>query len=302
MLLNYHLLDAFTDQQMAGNPLAVVMKADQLSDELMQKIAREFALSETVFLSEPIAGHNMAAMRIFTPNSELPFAGHPTIGTAVLLGLTRRATAIRLEEKIGVVTCIMDKISKRVGEAFFKIPRLPEEVGGVPTNAEIAKTLGLQEHQIGAGDFQPMKFSAGLAYVLVPVIDQQALSSVLLERRGWADVYGADDAAVYVFTPNTGKRDVDFSSRMFDLTLPGIEDPATGSAVAALIGLVARHITHPTGQTNYIVEQGVDMGRPSIIKMQIGLNDGFLVHGGIGGAAVMVGSGTLDIASTLNQT
>ena len=295
MLLNYHLLDVFTDTQMEGNPLAVVMKSDHLSDELMQKIAREFALSETAFLSDPKAGRNTAGVRIFTPQTELPFAGHPTIGTAVLLGLTLRASAIRLEEKIGDVTCVMDKISKRIGEAFFKLPLLPTQVGEAPSNAKIASSLGLDETQIGFGEYQPAVYSSGVEYVLVPVADQNALDQILLERRGWADIYGYDDVAVYAFTPDQSNSEIDLCARMFDLTLPGIEDPATGSAAAALIGLLAKHSPAGTGQKNYILEQGVAMGRPSLIQLQVGMSDGVLIHAGIGGKAVLVGSGTLDL-------
>lgn len=295
MLLNYHLLDVFTDTQMQGNPLAVVMKADNLSDALMQKIAREFALSETVFLSEPKVGKNTAEVRIFTPKTELSFAGHPTIGTAVLLGLSLRASAIRLEEKIGVVTCVMDKISKRIGEAFFKLPLLPTQAGDAPSNAKIASSLGLDESQIGFGEYEPAVYSAGVEYVLVPVVDQKALSSILLERRGWADIYGYDDIAVYAFTPHQTNPEIDLCARMFDLTLPGIEDPATGSAAAALIGLLAKHGPAGIGQTNYVLEQGATMGRPSLIQMQVGMSDGVLNHAGIGGKAVLVGNGMLDL-------
>lgn len=295
MLLNYHLLDVFTDTQMAGNPLAVVMKADNLSDALMQKIAREFALSETVFLSEAKMGRNTAGVRIFTPKTELPFAGHPTIGAAVLLGLGLRASAIRLEEKIGIVTCVMDRINKRTGEAFFKLPLLPAQVGEAPSNAQIASSLGLDVAQIGFDQFQPTVYSAGVEYVLVPVIDQKALGGILLERRGWATIYGYDDVAIYVFTSDQTNREIDLCARMFDLTLPSIEDPATGSGAAALIGLLAKHSAGGTGQKNYVLEQGVSMGRPSLIQLQVGMSDGVLSHAGIGGKAVLVGSGTLDL-------
>lgn len=296
MQINYHLLDVFTDTQFGGNPLAVVTKADLLSSEIMQMIAREFALSETVFISQPVTKRNSAKIRIFTPTNELPFAGHPTIGTAVLLGLTQRATAIRLEEKIGVITCVMDKLGKKLGAANFSVPHLPEEVGPAPDKAAIAKTLGLSPEQIGCTVFEPARYSAGLEYMLVPVQDRKALSSIKLERRGWTDVYGTGDGAnVYAFTLNNDKSGPDFLARMFDLTLPGAEDSATGSAVAALIGLVAKNIQQETGQYNYNVEQGVDMGRPSLIKMQVSKRDGQLTHGGIGGKAILVGQGVMDL-------
>ncbi len=296
MQINYHLLDVCTDTQFRGNPLAIVPKADLLNAEIMQKIAREFALSETAFISQPVTKRNTAKIRIFTPAGELPFAGHPTIGTAVFLGLTQRATAIRIEEKVGVITCVMDKLGKKLGEANFSVPHLPEEVGTAPDKVAIAQTLGLAPEQIGCAVFEPARYSGGLEYMLVPVQDRKALSSIKLNQRGWTDVYGTGHgASVYAFTLNNEKNGPDFLARMFDLTLPGTEDPATGSAAAALIGLVAKNIQQETGQFNYTVEQGIDMGRPSLIKMQVGKRDGKLVHGGIGGKAILIGQGVLEL-------
>ncbi len=294
MQLNYHLLDVFTDTQFTGNPLAIVTKADLLNTEIMQRIAREFALSETVFVSQPITQRNTAKIRIFTPYQELSFAGHPTIGTAVLLGLTQRSTAIRLEEGIGVITCVMDKLGKKLGQAHFSIPQLPEETGAAPDSGAIAKTLGLSEEQIGCDVFEPARFSSGLEFTLVPVRDHAALASIKLERRGWADTYGEGHRAnVFGFTINNDRVGADFSARMFDPKAG--EDPATGSAAAALIGLLAKNLKAETVQHNYTLEQGVEMGRPSLINIQLGKRDGQLVHGGIGGKAVLMGQGILDL-------
>jgi trans-2,3-dihydro-3-hydroxyanthranilate isomerase len=106
MKLNYLLLDVFTRERLKGNPLAVVLKADGLLDGEMQAIAREFNLSETVFIQKPHAERNTASVRIFTPTVELPFAGHPTVGAAVVLGLQNKVSAVRLEEQIGLITAL----------------------------------------------------------------------------------------------------------------------------------------------------------------------------------------------------
>ena len=294
MQINYHLLDVFTDTQFEGNPLAVVSKADLLNGEIMQKIAAEFGLSETVFICQPLAKRNSAKVRIFTPYGELPFAGHPTVGTAVFLGLTQRATAIRLEEELGVITCVMDKLGKRLGEAHFTIPQLPKETGPAPDKTAIAQTLGLSVEQIGCAVFEPARFSAGLEFVLVPVKDVAALGAIRLERQNWAATYGTGHGAnVYAFTINNDPKGPDFSARMFNPE--GGEDPATGSAAAAFIGLLARNLMPETLQYKYMLEQGVDMGRPSIIHIQVGKRDGELVHAGIGGKAIIVGNGVLDL-------
>ncbi len=283
----------FTTEPLKGNPLAVVMKADGLLDDQMQAIAGEFNLSETVFIQQPHSVRHSAAVRIFTPRVELPFAGHPTVGAAVVLGLQNRNTAIRLEEKIGVLTCVIERVSKSVGQARFGLPRLPEEVGKAPSKAEIAMTLGLDLEDIGCGPYEPALFSAGVPFYLVPVKDAAALRRIRLERRGWDKVYPEGHNSVYAFTPTPEERGNDFAARMFSPGMGLGEDPATGSAAAALIGLIAR--TSPDGQSEFRLRQGHEMGRPSLISLQVRKEDGVLTHGGIGGHAVIIGEGTLDL-------
>lgn len=291
MKLHYVLLDVFTTTRLKGNPLAVVLKADGLLDDQMQAIAAEFNLSETVFLQKPRSERHTAAVRIFTPRVELPFAGHPTVGAAVVLGLQSRASAVRLEEKVGVVTCVMERVDKETGFARFALPVLPQEVGKAPSNAAIAATIGVETGEIGCGPYQPALFSAGVPFYLIPVMDAAVLKRIRLERRGWEDVYPADRGSIYVFTQTPGERGVDFAARMFGTGVG--EDPATGSAAAALIGLVARHTDN--GQHEFKLRQGHEMGRPSLIELQVRKADDKLTHGGIGGHAVIIGEGTLNL-------
>jgi trans-2,3-dihydro-3-hydroxyanthranilate isomerase len=293
MKLNYVLLDVFTTERLKGNPLAVVLKADGLLDDQMQAIAAEFNLSETVFIQKAQSERHAAAVRIFTPSVELPFAGHPTVGAAVVLGLQNRSTAVRLEEQVGVITCVIERVEKDIGLARFALPRLPEEAGHAPAAEAIAATLGLDPEEIGCGPYQPAVFSAGVLYYLVPVRDAAALKRIRLERRGWDETYPSGRGAIYVFTLTPDEHGNDFAARMF---APGMglgEDPATGSAAAALIGLVARHTGN--GQHEFRLRQGHEMGRPSLITMQLRKDDDKLIHGGIGGHAVVVGEGTLNL-------
>lgn len=293
MRLNYLLLDVFTKERLKGNPLAVVLKADGLLDDQMQAIAAEFNLSETVFIQKAQAERHTAAVRIFTPAVELPFAGHPTVGAAVVLGLQNRSSAVRLEEKIGVITCVIERIEKDVGLARFALPRLPEEAGATPGKAAIATTLGLEPDDIGCGPYEPAVFSAGVPFYLLPVKDAAALKRIRLERRGWDETYPVGRGSIYVFTQTPEERGNDFAARMF---APGMglgEDPATGAAAAALIGLVARHAD--AGQHEYRLRQGHEMGRPSLITLQLRKDGDQLTHGGIGGHAVIVGEGTLNL-------
>jgi len=295
MQLPYTILDVFTKKRLSGNPLAVVFDADHLGDEVMQSIAQEFNLSETVFVCSPKNERHVASLRIFTPSEELPFAGHPTVGTAVLLGLRQRITAVRLEEKVGTIVAITEKTNKESGHARFSLPRIPEMVGDAPTVEEIAGSLGLEAAQIGSGNMMPAIYSAGVPFVLVPVRDQEALSAIKLERRGWSSVYTGISDKVYVFTPIIDRLDAQFLARSFVGLGELKEDPATGSAAAALCGLLADDYYEGEGLVDFVIEQGVDMGRPSQIEAQIKLEDGKLTHAGIGGHAIVVAEGHLNV-------
>src|SRR2546423_374519 len=150
-------LDVFTDKRFAGNPLAVVLDPDGLETAAMQFIAREFNLSETVFVQPPEISAHRAKLRIFTPGRELPFAGHPTVGTAVLLGTLdggRGEHDFVLEEKIGLVPCHVNAAAGS-GHATFDIPRLPAEEGKAANNATVAAALGISAADIGFGTFTP---------------------------------------------------------------------------------------------------------------------------------------------------
>ena len=293
MKLNYLLLDVFTTERLKGHPLAVVLKGDGLLDNQMQAIAAEFNLSETVFIQKAQSERHTAAVRIFTPSMELPFAGHPTVGAAVVLGLQNRSSAVRLEEKIGVITCVIEKVEKDAALARFALPKLPEEAGTAPGKLAIATTLGLEPDDIGCGPYEPAVFSAGMPFYLLPVRDAAALKRIRLERRGWDETYSIGRGSIYVFTQTPEERDSDFAARMFSPGMGSSEDPATGSAAAALIGLIARHTDN--GQHEFRLRQGHEMGRPSLISLQMRKESDQLTHGGIGGHAVIVGEGVLNL-------
>jgi trans-2,3-dihydro-3-hydroxyanthranilate isomerase len=294
MKLNFLLLDVFTASPLAGNQLAVVLRADGLLDDQMQAIAREFALSETVFLTKPQNERMTAALRIFTPTVELPFAGHPTIGASVVLALQNRLSAVRIEEKVGVVTSVVDRIDKRTARARFALPQLPEEVGKAPDKRLLAEALGIEVEEVGCGLYQPAVFSAGIVFYLVPVRSPQVLSRLKLSIGKWQQIFPLGNNSVYVFTEAAGEKGVDFAARMFSPGMGIGEDAGTGAAAAALIGLLARHSGPADGQEEYIIRQGLEMGRPCRISVQVRKDRGALSHGGIGGEAVIVGEGSLD--------
>jgi len=292
MKLNYLLLDVFTREPLKGNQLAVVPKADGLLDDEMQAIAREFNLSETVFILKPKAERNTAAVRIFTPHTELPFAGHPTIGAAVALGLQNKVSAVRIEEKVGLITALFEKTGRCSGEARFALPRLPSRVADLTDTLGIAQALGIEVEDIGCDIYKPAVFSAGVTFHLVPVRNTAVLRRIQVNQALFSTVFRHDHNSAYVFTLTPDEPDNDLAARMFGMDIG--EDPGTGSAAAALIGLLAEDALG-SGQTDYVLRQGHEMGRPCRITIQFRKNDDVLIHGGIGGHAVIIGEGTLDL-------
>lgn len=295
MKLNYLLLDVFTKQRLQGNPLAVVLKADGLLDGEMQAIAREFNLSETVFLVKPQVERNTAAVRIFTPAVELPFAGHPTVGAAVVLGLQNKVSAVRIEEKVGLITALFEKSDRRSGEARFALPQLPSEVAPLTDKFAIALALGMNPEDIGCGPYQPAIYTAGTAFHLVPVRSAEVLARLEHNMGQWAKAFPHDRQSVYVFTETHNEPGINLAARMFSPGMGLGEDPGTGAAAAALIGLLAKHAVIGSGQVDFVLRQGKEMGRLCHIKMQMKLDNEVLVHGAIGGDAVVVGEGVLDL-------
>ena len=241
----FFTLDVFTSQPFAGNPLAVVMESDGLDDAAMQTIAREFNLSETVFVSPPRNKTHRADLRIFTPGRELPFAGHPTVGTAVLLALrdadgqagTRQFV---LNEKVGPVPCDVTVADARHGRAVFSLPKLPERLAANYEANALAEVFSVPQAEFGFDQHQPALFSAGVPFPVIPMKTRAALDGLNVPAgRAMGRALG-DAAGGYVFL--YCRQPVDpqhhFYARMFAPGMGVTEDPATGSAVAAFAGAI----------------------------------------------------------------
>lgn len=291
-------LDVFTTQRLAGNPLAVVLDADGLDGARMQAIAREFNLSETVFVLKPDTPAHRARLRIFTPGTELQFAGHPTIGTAVLLAGLDGGTGPRelvLEEGVGPVRCMVES-GKTGGSARFDLPREPEQTGDISDAAQVAAALGLTLDDLGEDGFLPGNWSAGNAFTFVPVRGLDAVARSRPDPTQWDLAFGPDDPpGVFVFCCDTVDPAHHYHARFFAPRLGVPEDPATGSAAAAFAGLVARFGGLSDGEHEIVIEQGYEMGRPSLIRLFLSLHGGQLVAGAIGGNAVLVTEGVLQV-------
>ena len=291
-------LDVFTDRRFAGNPLAVVLDPEGLDGAAMQAIAREFNLSETVFVLPPADPRHRAHLRIFTPVAELPFAGHPTVGSAVLLaridgGGERRDIVV--EEGIGAVRCTATPRDAERGHARFDLARLPAETGRAPDAPAIAAALGLDTSDIGFDGFAPARWSAGALYTFVPVRGLAAIGRCRVDLARWDAAFGRDQhGEPYVFCRETAEAGHAFHARMFAPRMGITEDPATGSAAAAFAGMLARCAPPPDGTHDYDIEQGYEMGRPSLIRLTVTMKGGELAAAAIGGEAIVVSEGMIE--------
>jgi trans-2,3-dihydro-3-hydroxyanthranilate isomerase len=285
-------LDVFTDRRLAGNPLAVVLDAGDLDTAAMQAVAREFNLPETVFVFAPADPAHRARIRIFTPMRELPFAGHPTVGTAVLLGARDGGASgheFVLEEAIGPVRCTLEASTAEAGSASFLVPQLPVEAGPASDAAAAAAALGLTPADIGPG--RPARWSAGNPFTFVPVTGLAAMARCRPGGNRFDAAFGAGGAA-YVFCSETADSAHAFHARMFAPGMGIYEDPATGSAAAAFAGMLAAD--RPDGTHTVAIEQGYEMGRPSVMRLRITVTAGRLVSASVGGGAVVVTEGTIN--------
>lgn len=294
MARRFVTLDVFTEQRLAGNPLAVVLESEGLDDAAMQAIAREFNLSETVFVLPPAEARHRARLRIFTPGRELPFAGHPTVGAAVLLALQDPARgdarAFGLEEGIGIVPCVVETLADGTGgRARFRLPTLPAFLGPGPEPEILAPLLGLTPGDIGTGRHVPSRHGVGPSFTCVPVASVAALDAARPAQ--------APDPAdgLYLYTPDPEGTGQSWRVRMFAPNFGVPEDPATGAAASAFAGVLMQFETLGEGTHDVAIRQGQAMGRPSTIALQITIAAGALRGVEIGGAAVIVSDGALHV-------
>src|SRR5262245_16954282 len=295
--MRFAVYDVFTETPFAGNPLAVVFDADALSDAQMQTIAREFNLSETVFIRSAAKTRRAAAIRIFTPTKELPFAGHPTIGAAVALAESQygareaRDMVFVLDAVIGPVRCGVKIAAGAASFAEFATPRLAQPAGSDPSVEAAAHALGLGPADIGFSAHKPSVFSVGVPFAMIPVASTQALARAKPAAESLSQALGATE--IYVYTRAEREAAYSFRARMFAPEIGIIEDPATGGAAAAFAGVLARFEDLPDGWHTLPIMQGVEMGRPSLIGLEVQIEKAALAGARIAGKAVKISEGVL---------
>ena len=303
MKLHFHTLDVFTTRKFCGNPLAVVLGADHLSTEQMQTITKEFNLSETTFVMQPENPAHTAKVRIFFPGGEMPFAGHPTLGTAALLAELKQKpgcsfeTNITLELKAGLTPVTITRIADRIN-GIFTAPVIPFHAPAqLPSKDETAKALGLASDDIGFDGHTIASLEGGPRFFYVPVKSRAELEKSMIREPYWSTLIkpmnGVD--AAYVYTRGGDGPNTSFRARMYAPTGGIPEDPATGSATALLAAQLLTAENLKDGTHRWQLEQGHEMGRPSDLRLEADVKAGKLTAVRVGGSAVRMMSGEIEI-------
>jgi trans-2,3-dihydro-3-hydroxyanthranilate isomerase len=310
MRLTFVTVDVFTDRAFGGNPLAVVLDATGLTPAQMQAIAAEFNLAETTFVLPSKDPAHTAQVRIFTPRAEMPFAGHPNVGTAFALaregtchGRPVGAETMVFEELAGLVLMEMIRKGGVVTGARLAAPQ-PLTLGDTVSAEIVAEACGLATGDIETRHHAPRIASCGAPFVFAELKDRRALAAARPRDEVFARHLPRERAnGVHLYVQAAGQGDdfggdlgdVDIQCRMFAPRHGIYEDPATGSANVALIGLLAAFRPEPDLTLEKTIAQGVDMGRPSLLEARAEKSGGTVTATYIGGTCVPMMRGTLDV-------
>lgn len=295
-------LDVFTSSAFGGNQLAVFPDASGIPEDALLPITREFNFSEVTFCYPPVNPAHAKRVRIFTPGKEVPFAGHPTVGTAIALRLLGEAgsandpeSRLVLEEGIGPVPVVV-RTGQGAPFAQFAVAKLPEIGPPPPSRGVLAEILSIDAEDIHALPMAPQNVSCGLPFLMIPLRSVEAVrrSRVRIDKfEATLKSSWAPELFVFAMDPEGGESH--FHARMY---APGInvpEDPATGSANACLAGYLAARTPRRDGTLVWTVDQGVEMGRPSRIEIEADKSAGAITAIRVGGNAVMVSEGMLSL-------
>ncbi len=301
--LKFYQADVFTSLPFGGNPVAVFPEAQGLDDDQLQQIAREMNLSETVFVLPPTGPAAVVRLRIFTPTQEIPFAGHPVLGTFYvlaqlgLIAITDGVTRVMQECNIGLFPVEIHAQEGLITRVVMTQPK-PLFLGSVEESDDlfdIAKALGLPKNQIVDTKCPVMVVSTGLPVLIVPVRTLTAVRSIVPDAEAIVELCGRLGAnGIMVFTTVTVEPFAAVHTRMFAPSIGILEDPATGSASGAMGAyLVHNGLVEVGPMTELIVEQGYEIARPSRILVHVESEDDAIQTVKVGGQCVMVVKGTL---------
>jgi trans-2,3-dihydro-3-hydroxyanthranilate isomerase len=298
MQRRYVTVDVFTNSAFGGNPLAVVLDAEGLSTEQMQAIATEFNYSETTFVLPPRDKTHDAEVRIFTVRSEIPFAGHPNVGTAFVLASRAKTPPARLlfEEKVGLVSVEISSANGNVTDAELTAPQPLKRLTQVSAE-EVAACLSLSATDVRTDRHRPRIISVGLPFLVAEIASRDALKQARPNAAAFGRTLPLDGSdAIYFYTRDVPASEAPCAvqARMFHPGASGLtEDPATGSATAAAAALFADLDGVSDGELKVTFGQGVDMGRPSILLTRVRKSGGNVVSAHVGGSCVVMMEGTL---------
>ncbi len=293
---SFYTADVFTDRLFGGNPLAIFPHAQGLTSLQMQQIASEFNLSETVFILPPQTEQGTRHLRIFTPQTELPFAGHPTVGAAYILALIgeipllKEESIIFLEEGVGLVSVKIRSCQGKPVYTELSAAQMPLYSDDIPPIADLAIMLSLNPSDL----ITAQAVSCGVPFLFIQANSKNALDRVKLQQALWSDLLSqAWASSVYLFTLEPELPSSSVRSRMFAPGLGIVEDPATGSAATALAGFLGSRSRVKDGTLHWQIEQGWEMNRPSLLQVEADITQGEITAIRVGGSSVLVMQGLL---------
>ena len=301
--IQFYQADVFTSEPFGGNPLAVFPTVEDVTEREFQQIAREMNLSETVFVLPPTDPRAAAKVRIFTPSQEIPFAGHPILGTFYVLGALKRLalqepiTKIFYECHLGVFPLDIIVLKGEIEQVMMSqpAPEFIEAITQVELLYDLAKALGIQKSVMMDAMFPVEVVSTGLPVLIVPIRSLTAVKSMQVNHSAILDLCGRVGAqGIMVFTTMTVEENATVHTRMFAEPIGISEDPATGSASGALGAYLVKNGVVEVGPTTEVVmEQGYEIDRPSRILVQVYSDDDMIKTIKVGGQVVMVAEGKI---------
>jgi trans-2,3-dihydro-3-hydroxyanthranilate isomerase len=300
--VRYLTADVFTDKAFCGNPLAVFPDATRIPETLLLPIARELHYSETTFVFPPNDARHARRFRIFTPGGEIPFAGHPTLGAAHVLAtlgevpLTGETTRVVFEEAVGPIRVLIEAVEGVPVFEQLSVAQLPEVGPTPPSRSRLAEVLSLEPGDLRVDAWAPEALSCGLPILLVPLRDRAAVARARVRLDAWESLLRGQWAhAVFAFSGDPELPGSHIRARMFAPGFGISEDPATGGACVALGAYLAQRDSRSDGTLRWRVEQGFEMGRPSLLDVEVDKLGAAIIDVRVGGQAVVVCDGTIEL-------